>query len=97
MCVRVILNVEKPFKRKMKIKRESDAWSSIMFRYERLSTFCFVCGRLGHSERDCSVVYDNPDKVVDRIYGPALRAPARNAGLNVSLRWLRNGTDDGTG
>lgn len=90
MRVRVILNVERPLKRKTKIKREGDAWSWIMFRYERLSNFCFVCGRLGHSERDCGIVHANPDKVVDRVYGPALRAPARNAGLNVGSRWLRN-------
>ncbi|XP_074352667.1 uncharacterized protein LOC141691812 [Apium graveolens] len=51
----------------------------------------------GHSERDCGIVCANPDKLVDRVYGPALRALARNAGLNVGSRWLRNGTDDDTG
>lgn len=67
--VRVIINVEKPLKRRMKIKREGTESSWINFKYKRLSTFCFVCGKLGHSERECPVVYAHPDKVVSRAYG----------------------------
>lgn len=67
--IRVTLNVQKPLKRRLKSKREGDGWSWINFKYERLGTFCFVCGILGHSERDCSIVYANPYKVVERAYG----------------------------
>ena len=77
----------------MKIKREGDTWSWINFKYERLSTFCFVCGKLGHAERECSVVYDNPDKQIFRAYGSWLRAPTKNASMNVGSRWLRNVND----
>lgn len=88
--VRVSLNVEKPLKRRMKIKREGDNWSWLNFKYERLGTFCFVCGIIGHSERDCSVVYANPDKVIDKAYGSRLRSPSRNNKNNAGARWLRN-------
>lgn len=57
--VRARMDVSKPIKRRMKIKKEGGAWSWINFKYERLSTFCFVCGKIGHSERDCYVVYEN--------------------------------------
>lgn len=87
------MKVEKPLKRRMKIKREGAEGSWINFKYERLSTFCFVCGKLGHSERDCSVVYANPDKMVARAYGLWLRAPTKNASMNVGSRWLRNNND----
>ncbi|XP_074356269.1 uncharacterized protein LOC141695969 [Apium graveolens] len=77
--IRVCMDVRKPIKRRMKIKREGGAWGWVNFKYERLSTLCFVCGTLGHSERDCEVVYANPDKTVERAYGTWLRAPFRNA------------------
>lgn len=93
--VRVAMDVEKPLKRRMKIKREGTEGSWINFKYERLSTFCFVCGRLGHSERECNVVYANPDKIVARAYGTWLRAPSKNASMNTVSRWLRNTGDGG--
>lgn len=85
------MNVTKPLKRRMKIKREGGTWSWINFKYERLATFCFVCGLLGHSERDCSIVYANPGKEIDKAYGTWLRAPGRNTKVNIGARWLRNG------
>lgn len=62
----------------MKLKRENDSWNWINFKYERLGTFNFVCGRLGHSNRDCEVVYANPTKTINRTYGTWLLAPNRN-------------------
>lgn len=59
------------------------------FKYERLGTFCFVCGILGHSERECSVVYANPDKHVEKAYGIWLKAPTRNVKNNSGAKWLR--------
>ncbi|XP_074363518.1 uncharacterized protein LOC141704100 [Apium graveolens] len=96
MRVRVTMDIGKPLKRRMKLKREGDTWSWINFKYERLSTFCFVCGLLGHSERDCDIVYANPEKVIDRAYGVWLRAPNKNAkNQNTGSKWLRNGPDGG--
>ncbi|XP_074337514.1 uncharacterized protein LOC141674712 [Apium graveolens] len=89
--IRVTLDVEKPIKRKMKIKREGGGWNWVNFKYERLSLFCFVCGILGHSERDCSVVYAHPDKVVEKAYGTWLRAPMKGGKQhNLGAKWLRN-------
>lgn len=66
------------------------------FKYERLSTFCFVCGLLGHSERDCVVVYANPDKLIEKAYGTWLRAPMKNMkNQNIGARWLKNDADGG--
>lgn len=74
----------------MKIKREGGTWSWINFKYERLSTFCFVCGKLGHSERDCNIVYANPGKEMEREYVTWLRAPGKNIKSGSGSRWLRN-------
>lgn len=76
--IRVTMDVDKPLKKIIKIKRGGDTWSWVNFKYDRLSTFCFVCCTLGHSERDCGIVYGNPNKEIDRSYVIWIRAPIRN-------------------
>lgn len=92
--IRVKMDINKPLKRRMKLKREGGEWSWLNFKYERLSMFCFVCGLLGHSDRDCEVVYANSEKTVERAYGVWLRAPNKSAKTqNIGAKWLRNGSD----
>lgn len=88
--VRVRMDVYKPLKRRMRIKWEGGQWSWVNFKYERLGTFCFVCGKIGHSDRDCSVVYANMGREVERAYGTWLRAPNKNSKPEIGSRWLRN-------
>lgn len=38
--IRVALNVEKPLKRRMKLKRDGNNWNWINFKYEWFSSFC---------------------------------------------------------
>lgn len=95
--IRVTMNINKPLKRRMKIKLEGNSSSWINFKYEKLGTFCFVCGIIGHSERNCAIVYANPDKQIDKAYGTWLRAQSRGAKPNVGSRWIRNtGGGEGT-
>lgn len=49
-----------------------------------------MCSILGHSDKDCVVVYANPERDVEKAYGPWLRAPTRNAKVNTGAKWLRN-------
>lgn len=92
--IRVNLDVQKPLKRCMKIKREGGSWSWVNFKYERLGNFCFVCGIIGHTERECNVLYAHPEKEVDWAYGTWLRAQGQGGKQGVGARWLRN-TDGG--
>lgn len=62
-CVRikVLLNLEKPLKRgtKIKIGQEKICWIPIA--YERLPNFCYICGHLGHSMKDCDHYVPQPE------------------------------------
>lgn len=87
--IRVTMDITKPLKRRMKLKRDASNWNWINFKYERLGSFCFVCGKIGHSDRDCNIVYANPDKIVERMYGVWLRAPNRGNKIGAGARWLR--------
>ncbi|KAH1098566.1 hypothetical protein J1N35_015487 [Gossypium stocksii] len=50
--LRVNIDVRKPLKRRKKILFYGKC-SYVEFKYERLSLFCFFCGRLGHNDSFC--------------------------------------------
>lgn len=54
LWVRVWIDVTKPLKKGFFLKRvnEEDLW--VKFTYERLSAYCYGCGRIGHTMNDCS-------------------------------------------
>lgn len=51
--IRVNLDLTKPIKRGTKIRIGSAQPCWIPITYERLSSFCYWCGRLGHTSKDC--------------------------------------------
>lgn len=52
MRVRAKLDIKRLLKRKKQVMFNG-RYSYVMFKYERLSFFCFYCGRLGHSDSFC--------------------------------------------
>lgn len=59
MRIRVELDVSKPLKKGRKINAGGIS-ASVEFKYERLHTFCYICGKLGHSEQYCEVLFNSP-------------------------------------
>ena len=60
------------------------------FKYEWLNTFCFICGLLGHTERNCHLLYEDVDGQVTKPYGSWMKAPTRKGMMNSGERRLRN-------
>ncbi|KAK6125540.1 hypothetical protein DH2020_040719 [Rehmannia glutinosa] len=70
MRIRVAVDVRIPIKRRMKLKKPDGEWIWVNFKYERLPTFCFFCGLLGHSEKFCAKkLFGCSDRREDRAYG----------------------------
>ncbi|XP_052292008.1 uncharacterized protein At4g02000-like [Citrus sinensis] len=69
MRIRVSIDVRKPLKRRMRLKKSGGEWVWIDFKYERLQVFCFICGLLGHTERQCPSLYDYPEGDIIKPYG----------------------------
>lgn len=55
MRLRVQLDVRLPLKRKNKLLFEGGKEGHAFFQYERLTLFCFLCGKLNHGEGFCPV------------------------------------------
>ncbi|KAK1390943.1 hypothetical protein POM88_019121 [Heracleum sosnowskyi] len=94
--VRVKVDVNKPLKRRMKVRRTGDAWFWINFKYENVPTFCFICGVLGHSERFCSRLFVVPENEITKPYGDWMRAPFKRQIKLIGAKWLRNGSEGGS-
>lgn len=90
MRIHVAIDVRFPLKCKMKIRKQGGEWVWLSFKYERLPPFCFVCGRLGHTEKFCEADFANHGSAVERKYGTWLRAPLRRSQQAIGERWLRD-------
>lgn len=89
MRIRVAIDVRVSLKSGMKIKRPGGNWLWINFRYERLPSFCFICGIIGHSDRFCERLFASSDGIVEKQYGVWLRAATRRNEVQIGEKWLR--------
>lgn len=88
--IKVALDVRRPLKNCMKIKKTGGDWLWIKFKYERLPSFCFYCGIIGHSDKFCEAMFDNPQCGEERKYDSSLRAPTKKQNNSKGNQWLRD-------
>ncbi|KAA3464259.1 nucleolin-like [Gossypium australe] len=92
MRIQVLIDTRHPLKRKRRICISQNRYTYVLFQYERLSLFCFLCGRLGHSESLCLVRLTLSNQQVDFGWDLSLKATPRRGG-NSTSKWLREETD----
>lgn len=93
MRVRVFLDVRVPIKRDIIIQRPNCPDVCFNFEYERLNTFCYFCGIIGHGDRNCKLLYDMPKIPKERYpYGPWLKADSKKV-KHSGAKWLRSERD----
>ncbi|CAN1771971.1 hypothetical protein LINPERHAP1_LOCUS12058 [Linum perenne] len=88
MRIRVRMDIREPIKREKRLKRPSGECVLAKFRYEKLPTFCFICGRLGHIDRHCEIYFRLPDEQIVRSWDISLRATPRRMNTLGGDRWL---------
>ncbi|KAH1121046.1 hypothetical protein J1N35_004206 [Gossypium stocksii] len=87
MRIRVCLDVTAPLKRKKKIQMREAMLVYARFKYEKLSPFCFICGKLGYGESYCPFQLKiEPSKI---IYGCDLSLVQPRWGTTVVSKWSR--------
>ncbi|MBA0734620.1 hypothetical protein Gogos_018520 [Gossypium gossypioides] len=89
MRIRVRLDVNAPLKRKKKIQVGTAMIAYARFKYEKLSLFYFICGKLGHGESYCSFRLRIKLSKIIFDWDLSLRAVARRRTIEMS-KWLRD-------
>ena len=79
--VKVMLDISRPLRRILRFRNYKGTISSLEIKYERVPTFCYVCGLLGHIERDCDGVAVEGE--TERQWGSWLRASPRRGRLKM--------------
>ena len=84
--VRVTMDISKPLPRCSKLRSDGKQIGMVALKYERLTNFCYWCGRANHGERDCEVWLRGRGKLrrEEQQYGEWLRAePIRQGRKSV--------------
>jgi hypothetical protein len=58
MRIRVLVDIRLPLKKAKKIKKPGGEGKMVQFKYERLGTFCYLCGLIGHSDTQCPKLFE---------------------------------------
>ena len=71
MRIRVEIPIDKPLRRGGNIINAEGVRCWLTFRYKRLSTFCYICGLIGHDDKHCGK--SQQEGLKERQYGEWLR------------------------
>ncbi|KAL8493335.1 hypothetical protein ACS0TY_024523 [Phlomoides rotata] len=90
MRIRVEVDTDIPLKRWKKVGQKTGCSFLVRFKYEKLYSFYFVCGILGHTKNFCELLFASPDAAPKCEWGIFLRAPDRRGKTADTNRWLRD-------
>ncbi|CAN1238084.1 hypothetical protein LINGRAPRIM_LOCUS2033 [Linum grandiflorum] len=93
MRIQVELDVRQPLRKSKNL--HGDITTTCTFTYERLQTFCFICGIMGHAEKYCETHYHLPADQITRRWDDSISAEGRDEHTNRAARWLKNSNPSG--
>ncbi|KAK9989327.1 hypothetical protein SO802_029566 [Lithocarpus litseifolius] len=84
MRIRVNLPIHKSLTRGAHITNAKREIFWVTLKYERLPTFCFICGKLGHDDKHCTQNLEGQQ--INQQYGEWIRAGGRGKGSAEKAR-----------
>ena len=95
MRVRVELPIDKPLRRGGYLMDMEGDKTWVTFKYERLPTICFLCGKIGHDKRHCNSTVDSHQ--TEYQYGDWIRANGNYKGSNERVKTRKDEGNQSSG
>ena len=86
----VRIDVYSPLKKEMNARTLGETWITAKVKYERLGTFYFLCGVLGHRDKTCAKLFEVEEDDDFREWSNDLKPESRKRGVNTVNRCLRD-------
>lgn len=79
--MKVMMNIEQPLCDKVNIKIRGGYSYAVQIKYVKLPLFYFICGRMGHGDKDCGE--NDDEKTPKKKYGLWLKASPWKKALKI--------------
>jgi hypothetical protein len=90
MRLKVRINVTNPLQQHWKVRANEGNYVKISFKYEKLGIFCYLCGLLGHTDKNCPKLFDLEHDDGTREWGENLRPLANRMGTAATNKYLKD-------
>jgi 14-3-3 protein epsilon len=90
MRLKVRINITNPLQQSWKVRANEGNYVQIMFKYERLGIFCYLCGVLGHTDKVCPKLFDMEQDDGSRGWGENIRPLVRRMGTAATNKYLQD-------
>lgn len=98
MRLRVEIALEEPLQQDLVIERSAGGNIRLLFNYEKLGKFCFICGSIGHTDNFCQKKFETNFVAGHKRWGPHLRAENNSfGGGSASSKWIIDGRSSNSG
>jgi hypothetical protein len=90
MRLKVRINVQNPLQQSWRVRANVGNFVQILFKYEKLGIFCYLCGLLGHTDKNCPKLFDMDHDDGVRQWGENLRPLINRMGTAATNKYLKD-------
>jgi 14-3-3 protein epsilon len=90
MRLKVRINVTKPLQQSWKVRANEGNFVQIIFKYEKLGIFCYLCGLLGHTDKNCPKLFDMDHDDGSRGWSESIRPLTSHQGTSATNKYIKD-------
>jgi hypothetical protein len=90
MRLKVRIDITKPLQQSWKVRANEGNFVQIIFKYEKLGVFCYLCGLLGHVDKNCHNLFDMDHDDGTRGWGDSIRPLLSRQGTSATNKYIKD-------